>query len=459
MQKAPKPSLTGQRIKTRKRDEKEKYDPVQFRDTILTGLYESVEDNQINLEKATDFLTKQGQISDYRRYAEAFFDVLFTGGLLEPGGTIKVDTEMDIPEAPYCVFRTDIGTLENRNIKPMESLIDHLFGRVIRQFKYLEKSLNEEMKKVCQFMKTYTDEQLERLAVAMYILIHTKLCSEACLTSLLKEHLVANGTSLSFTKIFFLTWLQQKDAASLISTLKKAEIDNKLLELWPLSKRSVEVFQEYFSGAELQPIVDFQLNQVAIKATKDLKAKLKKRMQGNENEDEEKTQNEKDEAHAQNIKDIITLCNNSKLPDKSILEILWVTTMKAVEWNKKEDLLADQAFRHIRKHVVTLKAFTRGLEDNEAKMIELVQDHCFDNISFIKIFQKIIKLLYDADVLDEEAILQWYKLGITNKLNSKKGLTVFLEQMEKFVAWLKTAAEESDEEDDDEDEEDDEAEK
>lgn len=446
MQKAPKPSLTGQRIKTRKRDEKEKYDPVQFRDTILTGLYESIEDNKINLEKATDFLTKQGQISDYRRYAEAFFDVLFTGGLLEPGGTIKVDAEMDIPEAPYCVFRTDIGN----GIEPMKNLIDHLFGRVIRQFKYLEKSLDEEMKKVCQFMKTYSKEQLERLSVAMYILIQTKLCSEACLSSILMEHLVADGTSLSFTKIFFLTWLQHKDAASLISTLKKAEIDTKLLELWPLSKRSVEAFQNYFGDAELQPIVDFQLKQNAIKATKDLKAKLKKRMQGNGHDDEEKTQKEMDDAHAQNINDIITLCKNSKLPDTSILEILWVTMMKSVEWNKKEDLLADQAFRHIRKHAVTLKAFTHGLESNESKMIELVQDHCFDNISFIKIFQKIIKLLYDADVLDEGAILQWYKDGMTNKLKSKKGLTVFLEQMEKFVAWLNTAEEESDEDDDDE---------
>lgn len=33
--KAEKPTLQGQRIKTRKRDEKAKYDPVGFRDAIL----------------------------------------------------------------------------------------------------------------------------------------------------------------------------------------------------------------------------------------------------------------------------------------------------------------------------------------------------------------------------------------------------------------------------------------
>ena len=39
-QKAEKPTLTGARLKTRKRDEKEKYDPTAFRDTIISGLGE-----------------------------------------------------------------------------------------------------------------------------------------------------------------------------------------------------------------------------------------------------------------------------------------------------------------------------------------------------------------------------------------------------------------------------------
>ena len=37
-QKAPLPSLTGHRLKTRKRDEKKAYDPQGFRDAILEGL-------------------------------------------------------------------------------------------------------------------------------------------------------------------------------------------------------------------------------------------------------------------------------------------------------------------------------------------------------------------------------------------------------------------------------------
>ena len=41
-QKAQLPSLTGHRLKTRKRDEKKQFDPVGFRDAILEGLEVSV---------------------------------------------------------------------------------------------------------------------------------------------------------------------------------------------------------------------------------------------------------------------------------------------------------------------------------------------------------------------------------------------------------------------------------
>lgn len=41
-----------------------------------------------------------------------------------------------------------------------------------------------------------------------------------------------------------------------------------------------------------------------------------------------------------------------------------------------------------------------------------------------------------ADVLNEESILKWYTEG-----NVAKGRSIFLEQMKKFVEWLKSAEE------------------
>lgn len=43
---------------------------------------------------------------------------------------------------------------------------------------------------------------------------------------------------------------------------------------------------------------------------------------------------------------------------------------------------------------------------------------------------------FPADVLNEESILKWY-----NEAHLAKGKSVFLEQMKKFVEWLKSAEE------------------
>lgn len=59
-------------------DEKEKYDPVAFRDTIIRGFNEAGND----LDKVSKYLDSAGNKLDYRRYAEALFDILFAGGLL-----------------------------------------------------------------------------------------------------------------------------------------------------------------------------------------------------------------------------------------------------------------------------------------------------------------------------------------------------------------------------------------
>ena len=54
----------------------------------------------------------------------------------------------------------------------------------------------------------------------------------------------------------------------------------------------------------------------------------------------------------------------------------------------------------------------------------------------MKAFQKIVVLFYNAEVLSEEPILKWYK-----DAHVAKGKSVFLEQMKKFVEWLKNAEE------------------
>merc|ERR1712071_231157 len=81
-QKTEKPTLSGQRIKTRKRDEKEKYDPLGFRDIILAGFAEAGDD----LDSIWKYLDVSGSKLDYRRYGEVLFDILIAGGVLAQKG-------------------------------------------------------------------------------------------------------------------------------------------------------------------------------------------------------------------------------------------------------------------------------------------------------------------------------------------------------------------------------------
>uniref|UniRef100_A0A452I0K8 5MP1/2-like HEAT domain-containing protein n=1 Tax=Gopherus agassizii TaxID=38772 RepID=A0A452I0K8_9SAUR len=131
-----KPVLTGQRFKTRKRDEKEKFEPTVFRDTIIQGLNEAGND----LEAVAKFLDSTGSRLDYRRYADTLFDILIAGSMLAPGGT-RIDDNDKTKMTSHCVFSADEHHDCIRNYA-------QVFNKLIRRYKYLEKAFEEEIKKV-----------------------------------------------------------------------------------------------------------------------------------------------------------------------------------------------------------------------------------------------------------------------------------------------------------------------
>ena len=69
--------------------------------------------------------------------------------------------------------------------------------------------------------------------------------------------------------------------------------------------------------------------------------------------------------------------------------------MKGVDWNKKEDLLAEQLLRHLKIYSPTIKTFTTTTA-TELLLLQKVQEYCYDNMNFLKLFQKIVMLLYKS---------------------------------------------------------------
>lgn len=415
-QKQQKPTLSGQRIKTRKRDEKEKFDPGVFADQIIVGLNEAED-----LEQASKYLVASGSKLNYRTYAEALLDILIAGGMLAPGGSI-VGHSVTKATSSICLFNCTDG------IESVKQTIQ-LFSRVIRQYKYLEKSLDEEMRKVMLFLKGFNDDQKTCLAKAIAIFLNTNMITPSVLGGLIHDHLVKEGIGLDFATKFFETWLVdlEKDIHSLVSILKKADIDGKLLQLFPANKRSEEAFEQYFKQTGLTQIVDFQRSQYNVVMRRELKEKLREMIEMDGSP-----------------KEIASLCKEYKekhgLMDFEICLQIWKTVMASVEWNKKEELVADQALKHLNSYASVFAEFT-NTQKAELLLMQRVQDYCYDNMNFMKVFQKIILLFYNRDVLSEDSIIKWYKDGHTTK-----GKSVFLQQMNKMVDWLQNAEEESSEE-------------
>uniref|UniRef100_A0AAR2JGH0 Basic leucine zipper and W2 domains 1a n=1 Tax=Pygocentrus nattereri TaxID=42514 RepID=A0AAR2JGH0_PYGNA len=390
-QKQQKPTLTGQRFKTRKRDEKERFDPSQFQESIVQGLNQTGTD----LDAVAKFLDASGAKLDYRRYAETLFDILVAGGMLAPGGTLSDDM------TPFC--------------SPYNK---HL----IRRYKYLEKGFEEEIKKLLLFLKGFTESERNKLAMLTGILLANGNISASILNSLFNENLVKEGVSAAFAVKLFKSWINEKDINSVAASLRKVGMDNRLMELFPANKRSCEHFSKYFTDAGLKELSDFARNQQSIGARKELQKELQEQM-----------------SRGETLKDIIAYVREemkkTNISEQTMIGIVWTSVMSSVEWNKKEELVTEQAIKHLKQYSPLLKAFTsQGL--SELTLLLKIQEYCYDNIHFMKAFQKIVVLLYKADVLSEEAILKWYTEG-----HLAKGKSVFLEQMKKFVEWLKNAEE------------------
>ena len=84
------------------------------------------------------------------------------------------------------------------------------------------------------------------------------------------------------------------------------------------------------------------------------------------------------------------------IADHEAVVMIWSTVMKFGDWNKKEELVAEQAMKHLMNFAPLFAAVTQS---GRAQLVLLVriQDYCYDNMNFTKAFQKIVLLLYKSE--------------------------------------------------------------
>lgn len=414
-QKAEKPVLSGQRIKTRKRDEKEKYDPTGFRDAIISGLDKCANDP----EAISKFLDTAGGKIDYRRYGEVLFDILIAGGLLVPGGSIAQDGD-----GP---FKTDACIFSAPNDIDMEVMKswEQIFIKLMRRYKYLEKIFQDEIKKILLFIKYFSAEDRRKLSLMISLWIYNGAIPFNVVLALNNPHLIKDNLALDFIIDIFKWWRQEKGLASLHSAIKKSNIESHLLSFVPDNKQSQTYFRNAFVESGLEEILKLYDDQHQQLAKKQLQQLLLDSL--NDNKPMKET-----------IAEVKEFATRENISEHEVVCIVWSTVMSMAEWNKKEELVADQALRHLKAYTSLFSAFTTQAR-SELSLVLKVQDFCYSNMVFMRTFQKIILLFYKTDVVSEQVILKWYKQDY-----SVKGKMMFLDQMKQFVEWLQNAEEESD---------------
>lgn len=245
---------------------------------------------------------------------------------------------------------------------------------------------------------------------------------------LLNEHLLKDGLALDFLIEMCVTFKQEKGVSSLVQALKKGGVEGRLMDYCPINKRTDEYFRSVFMDKGLSDIVKLHKAQASQEAKRELQIILSDAI------NDQKT-----------MEDIIVemkeFAEKTSIPEHEVVGLIWSTIMSIVEWNKKEELLADQALKYLQAYLPLLKAFATT-DRAELALILKVQEFCYENMNFMKVFSKIVVLFYKKDVLSEDPIFKWYK-----EAHSSKGKMHFLEQMKKFVEWLQSAEEEGSDDD------------
>ncbi|KAI9341661.1 armadillo-type protein [Obelidium mucronatum] len=400
--------------KQRKRDVVVKNDPEAFRDALLDLIEEDTD-----IDKFVVILESSCEKLDYKRYAETLFEFLIAGGIVAPGGAI-VDDGARLN--PFSIFACE------DNIAPVRHRVE-MINHLIRRYKYLEKKLQETVSHLLQYANKFGPENSHKFATAVGLFVSIQLVPLAVVSTLLKDHLVKDGTAITFITTVFQTYLLDQPVDQLTTLLARVNlVDEKLLEFFPHNKRSDEAVAKHFESAGLKAVVEYLKKRkgdvVKVRVTgelqeliaggkpqADMAALVKKEMKAN------------------------------SWTEAETITVLWDTIVSSVEWNSKPDGFELQLVKTLNTYPKLLEEFSTSPK-TEITLLQRVQLLCYQDARFIKHFRTIVTTFYKHDIVSEAAVLFWFeKSGGA----LPQGKAVFVKQMEPFVEWLKAQEDDSDE--------------
>jgi len=362
---------------------------------------------------------------DYNRYNETFFEVLFTGWILSASSSDKGregDDELHLNVLAAGATRQEILPY----IKFMQM--------IMRKKPFLVKGLEATLCKLLRQLEFFDEEGKAKLAIATALVFNMKLgpLPEPVMQSLLDDAKVNKGTSLSFLVAFCKEYLSKDPIDELDMLFKRARLDNKMLNFFPQGKRTIDNFNSYFTESGLVALVDLNKKRFSDANLKTLEAELSAHIK------EEGSVKEGLEITSAKIDEL-------KLEIVDVIPVLWRCVMDSVQRSNKSST-QQQTHQSVLKLLRTwIKLFQTHCQSSRQELVLMntIQVYLYQDTAILKLFPQIIKLMYDADVIDEDTIMLWHRKG-----SSPKGRQVFLSDMEPFIKWLQEASEEEESSDD-----------
>ncbi|CDO75405.1 hypothetical protein BN946_scf184855.g8 [Trametes cinnabarina] len=414
---APKPTLQGVRIRTRKGAAKAhaKHEPAVFRDQVFKHL-ENVPPS--DFEAVTNKLVQAGSTLELLKYADALFEILFVGGLLQPGGQYVED---GAPLSPFSL----LNAKEPAEVADVKQYVE-VMNKLIRRYKYLQRPLETNvLPNLFQYMNRWPEAQREKVAIAAGLLMAQGLASASCLQSLTKDHLVKNDLSANVLTLVFRAYLSMQSMEHLAATLKRGGIKN-LLAFFPENKRDDKVVDEHFRKAGLPQVAEWWTKRQYASLKESVVKQLKEML-------------ESGSSHGDIVAAVKTMQEEQPLPETELISCIWQGLISSIDWSARQDQNEALALREITNFADIIQPFCNGPK-TEVALINTVQVYCYEDTRIIKAFPQILKILYNQDCISDQAIIYWHQKG-----SKPQGRQHFLQATAPLVKFLQQN-EESDEE-------------
>lgn len=416
-QSAAKPSLQGVRIKARKGAVKAqaKHEPTVFRDQVYKHL-EAVP--QGDFDAVANKLVQAGSTLEFLKYADALFDILIVGGLLQPGGNYL---DEDRATSPFSIFQAK----EPPQLDDIKNYVE-VFNKLIRRYKYLQKPLETtSLPTLLQYVNRWDPVQKEKFAMATGLLMAQGLAGAACLLSLTKDQLVKNDIAVNILTLIFRAYLAEQSMESLAGILKRGGIKD-LSAFFPPNRRDDKVLDEHFRKEGLPQVADWWTKKQNALIKEDITNVVRESL-------------EHEEVPSNIVSAIKNVIEERPLPEAELIACLWQGLMAGVDWSARADQIEGLALREVTKYAPILDPFCNNAK-TEVALINTVQVYCYEDTRIMKAFPQILKVLYNKDCISDQAIIYWHQKG-----SKPQGRQHFLKSTETLVKFLQEQEDDSDE--------------